>query len=79
MPIKLPAEISVRRNAGDGPWIHIDGELFPWYTAGVSVNAVSHDEMPTVTITIPAERVTLFNDVAPPPKETSPDERTPAR
>lgn len=59
---RLAKHIHVGRDEGGAPCIEIDGERLPWMTCGIVTLASSLQEMPTVTITIPAERVTMTND-----------------
>ncbi len=60
MEPKMAGEIAVRR---DG--LTIDGEEFPWYVlmGGVRIDSISKDDVPTVTVTIMAERVLVDNDM----------------
>lgn len=59
---RLAKTIHVGRDEGGAPCIEIDGERLPWMTCGIVTPAPSLQEMPTVTITIPAERITMTND-----------------
>lgn len=64
--MEFAKEIRVDQDEHGAPRITIDGQPFPWYTAGIVVPAPSLDKAPTVTVTIPAERVTMINELLPP-------------
>jgi hypothetical protein len=55
-------EITVDRDERGVPRITIDGERFRWFTNGIVVPAPSLNEMPTATITILADKVTMLNE-----------------
>jgi hypothetical protein len=63
--VEFPEEIRVETAANGAPVIKIDGQPFPWYTAGIVTPPPSRDAMPTVTVTIPAERVVMINEAQP--------------
>jgi hypothetical protein len=63
--MRLAKEIRVDRDERGAPQITIDGETLPWFTAGIVTPAPSLDEVPTVTITIPAEKVVVENRATP--------------
>lgn len=67
----LAKEIVVDQDANGAPRVTIDGREFPWYTAGIVVPTPSVDKMPTVVITIPAEKVTMVNEMLPRAPEPS--------
>lgn len=57
----LAKEIRVDRDERGVPRITIDGQEFPWFTAGIETPAPNLTEVPTVTITIPAAKVVMEN------------------
>lgn len=59
-------EIRVDQDERGAPRITIDGQPFPWFTAGIVTPSPAHDKTPTITVTIPAERVTMVNELSPP-------------
>jgi hypothetical protein len=70
--VELPKEIRVESDRTGAPRITIDGQPLPWYTAGIVVPPPALGQaMPTVTITIPAEKVTMVNEMMPPAAEDS--------
>lgn len=64
--MEFPREIVIDQDANGAPRITIDGQALPWYTAGIVVPPPSRDQMPTVVLTIPAEKVTMVNELQPP-------------
>jgi hypothetical protein len=59
---RLAKEIQIDRDDRGAPRITIDGEVFPYGTAGIVTPAPSLNDAPTVTITLLAEKVTMVND-----------------
>ncbi len=72
--MEFAKEIRVDQDKHGAPQITIDGQPFPWYTAGIVVPAPALDKTPTVTVTIPAERVTMVNEMQPPASRIPRDE-----
>lgn len=66
---KLAAAIVARRT-GNSWSFTIDGEPFPWHITadGVSVSVDPHG-MPSVTLTIPADRVEVLDTLAAAPPD----------
>lgn len=60
--MEFPHEVRVESDESGAPRITIDGQPFPWYTAGILAPAPSREHMPTITVTIPAEKVTMVNE-----------------
>lgn len=60
--MRLAKEIRVDRDEHGAPRITIDGEPLPWYTQGIVPRAPSLDDTAALTITIPAEHITLVDD-----------------
>lgn len=58
---RLAKHIRVDRAPNGAPVVTIDGEVLPWYTAGVVVPAPAIGEMPTVTVTFIADKVEMLN------------------
>jgi hypothetical protein len=58
---RLAKHIVVDRDENGAPRITIDGEQLPWFTQGIVTPAPSLREMPTVTITLLAEKVEMLN------------------
>jgi len=58
---RLAKLIRVENAPNGAPIITIDGEVLPWYTAGIVTPAPSLDSSPTVTVTFLAERVEMVN------------------
>lgn len=61
----MAKDVVIDRAPGGAPRITIDGLMLPWYTAGIIANVPSLDGMTGLTITIPAERVTLLDATQP--------------
>jgi len=61
--VRLAKEIRVDRDEHGAPRITIDGGQLPWYTQGIVPRAPSLNEFGAITITIPAETVTLADDL----------------
>ena len=59
-------EIRVDQDERGAPRITIDGQPFPWFTAGIVTPPPVLDGAPMITVTIPAERVTMVNELLPP-------------
>jgi len=54
----MAGHIAIERNR-----VTIDGQPFPWYIAGGSIFVdVDHTDIPSVTLKILADRVTVDND-----------------
>ncbi len=71
--VEFPKEIRVESDENGAPRITIDGQPFPWYTAGIVAPAPSLSHAtPTVTITIPAEKVVMVNEMQPPTANDAP-------
>lgn len=66
--MELAREILVDRDDKGAPRITINGTPFPYYTAGIVTPAPSLHDMPTITLTIPAECVRMTNDSGLPPE-----------
>jgi hypothetical protein len=64
-------EIRVETDRAGAPYITIDGQPFPWHTAGIVIPAPSRDQFPTITVTIPAEKVVMVNEMQPPAPRVS--------
>gem|GEM_PF-6089402 len=64
--MELPKEIRVESDRTGAPRVTIDGQPLLWYTAGIVVPPPSRDQMPTVVLTIPAEKVVMVNEMQPP-------------
>jgi len=74
--VEFPREIMIDQDEHGAPRVTIDGQPLPWYTAGIIVPPPSRDQMPTVVLTIPAERVVMVNEIQPPAaKESGPPYR----
>ena len=70
----IPNEIAIRRNESGGWSVHIDGAELPWPTQGISTPSWKiGDELPSVTLTIPAHRVTVDDGVHIPREWTAED------
>lgn len=63
---ELAKHVIIDRDQHGVPRITIDGTVLPWFTSGIAVPAPSLDEVPTVTITIPADKVSMLNEVVTP-------------
>lgn len=62
---RLAKSIEIERH-GASATIKVDGEPFPWYIARVADVHIDLDqEMPAVTITLLADRVTVVQDLTP--------------
>lgn len=59
----IAKHIIVDRDDRGAPRLQIDGFVFDFATAGITVPAPSLDEIPTVTVTFVAEKVTMLNEV----------------
>lgn len=65
--MEFAKEIRVDQDERGAPRITIDGQPFPWCTAGIVVPPPALDQaMPTITVTIPAEKVTMLNELPAP-------------
>lgn len=73
--MEFPKEIRIESDENGAPRITIDGQPFPWYTAVIVAPAPSREHMPTITVTIPAEKVTMVNGPMPLSRDTFPDEK----
>ena len=58
----IAKHIIVDRDDRGAPRLQIDGFVFDFATAGITVPAPSLDQVPTVTVTFVAEKVTMLND-----------------
>ena len=58
----IAKHIIVDRDEHGAPRLQIDGFVFDFATCGIKVPAPSLDEIPTVTVTFLAEKVTMIND-----------------
>jgi len=65
---KFPDRIEVYRDK-NGMGIRIDGDLFPWFTVDGYHVDVTKDQVPSVTVTIPAMYVTVVDGEPLPDKE----------
>lgn len=74
----LAKHIVVDRDDAGIPRITIDGQQLPWYTTAITP-APNLNEMPTITVTIPAEKVTMVNDSELPHRKTGRGEIEPGR
>lgn len=72
--MEFSKEIRVESDRAGAPRVTIDGQPLPWYTAGIVVPPPSRDQMPTVVLTIPAERVVMVNEMQPAAPEVSRDD-----
>lgn len=72
--MEFPKEIRIETDRTGAPRIAIDGQPFPWHTAGIVVPPPSRDQFPTITVTIPAEKVVMVNELQPPASVGSRDD-----
>lgn len=63
LPLSVPDLIEIRPDSQGVIRMWIDGELYPYGTvSGYQLGEISARQMPTVTVTIPAWRVTVDHD-----------------
>jgi hypothetical protein len=63
--MELAKEIRVETTRAGAPCITIDGQPFPWHTAGIQTPPAALGQFPTITVTIPAEKVVMVNEMMP--------------
>lgn len=60
---KLPEKIEVITDRKGRPKsVEIDGKEFPWYLAKEAEIFICQDELPTITLTIPATEIFMRDD-----------------
>ncbi len=64
MADRLTREIVVDRDEKGAPRITIDGVVLPWFTQGIVPRPPALGELAALTITIPAEKITLADEHA---------------
>lgn len=62
--MRFAKQIRVDRDENGAPRVTIDGQQLPWYTQGIVPRAPSLNDVAALTITIPAEHITLVDDWA---------------
>lgn len=61
--ITIPKAIRVERHGRSGG-VTVDGEPFPYAIADTHISvSIHHDERPTVTLTLVADRVEVVDDI----------------